>query len=82
MKDKTMIGLKNRYLKAKMQARSAAAVGLSSLTGPSENTFTLRNLQARAVGKGSSCNYIILIYGRQRKDGERMETELPGGSPR
>lgn len=59
-------------------------MGISSLslTGHSENTFyeysRPSSLQARgSCGKGSSCNYITLIYGRQRKDGERMETELP-----
>lgn len=42
------------------------------------NTPRPSSLQARgSCGKGSSCNYITLIYGRQRKDGERMETELP-----
>lgn len=33
-------------------------------------------------GKQSSCNYIILIYGRQRIDSRRMEPKMAGGGPR
>lgn len=33
-------------------------------------------------GKRSSCNYITLIYGRQRIDSRKMEPKMAGGGPR
>lgn len=62
-----------------------AVVGVSvlRLTGHTETLSLSENTlpPGPSCGKGSLCNYITLIYGRQRKDGERMETELLGGGP-
>ena len=52
---------------------------------PLSNTFSVETHEASnpgSVGKGSSRSYITLIYGGEREDGVRMETEPLGGGPR